>query len=282
MPFLFALASSVLYGSADFLGGWASRRGPVLAVTVWSQAMGFVALLVAALLVPGALQADAVAWGVAAGLSGSIGVVLLYRALALGTVSTVAPLISMIAIFVPVAVGLLAGERPGTAALGGIALGVVAVVMIGAGEGGGGARVFPTRGALATAVTSGLFIGGFLVCIGRIPGGSGLWPLVLARAAGTAALAGVLLARRSASHVPRPLWPAIAGCGVLDVSANLLYWLAVQDGPLSLMATLVSLAPASTVVLAQLVLRERLAWLQKAGVAVAMAAIALLAQGTAG
>lgn len=279
MPFLFALASSVLYGSADFLGGWASRRGSVLAVTVASQAMGLAVLIAAALLAGGALRPDAVAWGVGAGLSGSIGVVLLYRALAVGTVSTVAPIISMIAIFVPVAAGLLAGERPAPAAFAGIALGAVAVTLIGAGEGGGGARVFPTRGALAVAVTSGVFVGGFLVCIGRIPAGSGLWPLVVARASGTVALGLALAARRGDARVPRTLWPAIAGCGAFDVAANLLYWLATQRGPLSLMATIVSLAPASTVVLAQIVLRERLAWLQKAGVAVAMAAIALLAYG---
>jgi drug/metabolite transporter (DMT)-like permease len=281
LHFLFALASSVLYGSADFLGGWASRRGPVLFVTVASQAMGLVALLVAALVVPGALHRDAAGWGVAAGLSGALGVLLLYRALASGNVSTVAPIISMIAISVPVAAGFLAGERPGPLALAGIALGVVAVAMIGAGE-GGGARVFPTRTALAVAVTSGIFIGGFLVSIGRIPAGGGLWPLVLARAAGTGALGLVLLARRAGGPMPRELWPAIAGCGVFDVSANLLYWAAAQHGPLSLMATIVSLAPASTVVLAQLVLRERLAWLQKAGIAVALAAIAFLAQGTVG
>jgi len=281
VAFLLALASSVLYGSADFLGGWASRRGPVLAITVASQALGLVALAAAAAFVPGSLRPEAVGWGIAAGLSGGIGVVLLYRALALGTVSTVAPIISMIAIFVPVAAGLIAGERPGVAALAGIVLGVVAVVMIGAGE-GGGARVFPTRAALATAVTSGLFVGGFLVSLGHIPQGSGLWPLVLARASGTAALGIALLARRGGARVPAPLWPAIAGCGVFDVSANLLYWLSAQGGPLSLVATIVSLAPATTVVLAQVVLRERLARLQKAGVAVAMGAIALLAQGTAG
>lgn len=279
MPFLFALASSVLYGSADFLGGWASRRGPVLAVTVASQAMGLVALFAAALFVPGALRPEAAGWGAAAGISGAIGVVLLYHALATGNVSTVAPIISMIAISVPVAVGLLGGERPGPLALTGIALGVLAVVLIGAGEGGGGAKAFPTRGALAVAVTSGIFIGGFLVSIGRIPAGGGLWPLVLARAAGTGAMGLVLLARRGGGPMPGGLWPAIAGCGVFDVSANLLYWAAVQRGPLSLMATIVSLAPASTVVLAQIVLRERLAWMQKAGVAVALAAIALLAYG---
>lgn len=282
MPFFFALASSVLYGSADFLGGWASRRGPVLAVTVASQALGLVALLVAALFVPGVLRPEAAGWGVAAGISGAVGVVLLYHALATGNVSTVAPIISMIAISVPVAAGFLAGERPGPLALAGIVLGVVAVAMIGAGESGDGARVFPTRGSLAVAVTSGVFIGGFLVSIGRIPTGSGLWPLVLARAAGTSALGLLLLARRGGAPMPRELWPAIAGCGVFDVSANLLYWTAAQNGPLSLMATVVSLAPASTVVLAQLVLRERLAWLQKAGVAVALGAIALLAQGTVG
>ncbi|MCC6348802.1 MAG: DMT family transporter [Candidatus Eisenbacteria bacterium] len=279
MPFLLAFASSLLYGSADFLGGWASRRGPVLAVTAASQAIGLLALLAAALAAGGALRPEAGGWAVAAGVSGSVGVLLLYRALAVGTVSTVAPVISMIAIFLPVAFGLLAGERPGPAALTGIALGVLAVALIGAGERGGGTRAFPTPAALATAVASGLFVGGFLVCIGRIPAGSGLWPLALARAVGTVALSLALLARRGEARVPRGLWPAIAGCGAFDVTANLLYWLAARHGPRSLMATLVSLAPASTVVLARLVMHERLAKLQQAGVALALVAIALLAQG---
>lgn len=279
MPFLFALASSVLYGSADFLGGYASRRGPLFAITVLSQALGLVALLAGALMVPAVLGPAALAWGVATGLSGGVGVLLLYRALAVGTVSTVAPLISLIALAVPVAAGLLAGEHLGVAAVGGIALGMTAVAMIGAGE-AGGAPVLPTRGAIAVAVSSGICIGAFLVCLGRIPSGSGLWPLVAARGTGLLALTAAMLVRREPWRVERGLWLPLTGCGVFDVSANLLYWLAAQHGPLALVATIVSLAPASTVVLAQLVLRERLSVLQKAGVAVALAAIALLAQGT--
>lgn len=279
MPFLLALASSVLYGSADFLGGWASRRGPVVAVTFLSQLAGLALLAAVAALAGGALRPGAVGWSVFAGVCGGLGVVLLYRALATGTVSAVAPIISMIAIVVPVATALLLGERPGVAAFAGIGLGVVAVGMIGAGEGGGGARVFPTRESLVVAVASGLFVGGFLVGIGHIPDGSGLWPLVVARATGAATLGLALAARRERPAAPRAVWAAIAGCGAFDVAANLLFWLASRSGPLSLVATLVSLAPASTVVLAQLVLRERLSWLQKAGVAVAMAAIALLAYG---
>lgn len=278
MAFLFALASSVLYGSADFLGGWASRRASVLAVTTLAQVFGVVLLAGAALAAGGTLRADAVGWAVFAGVCGGLGVLLLYRALATGTVSAVAPIISMISIFVPVAAGLLLGDRPGAAAFAGIALGVVAVAMIGAGEGGGGARVFPTRESLVVAIASGITIGGFLVGIGHIPDGSGLWPLVVARATGSATV-GLALAVRRGGGVPRALWPAVAGCAAFDVSANLLFWLAARSGPLSLVATIVSLAPASTVVLAQFVLKERLAWLQKAGVAVAMLAIALLAYG---
>ena len=132
MPFLMALASSVLYGVADFLGGIGSRRGHVVVVTAWFQVAGVLPLVLYAALSPGVTRPEDLAWGAAAGVTGGIGVLLLYQALASGVVSTAAPLISMIALTVPVVFGLAGGERPGVWPLVGIALGCMAVMLISA------------------------------------------------------------------------------------------------------------------------------------------------------
>ena len=285
MPFLLAILSSVLYGTADFLGGFGSRRAPVVTVTLWSQALGLIALLAVAPFIPGVARNVDLMWGVGAGITGGLGVWLLYRALATGTVSIAAPLISMIALLVPVTVGLLSGERPGVLALAGVGVGVLAVVLISGGgshtEAGNDAPARMSRGALLSAIASGLLVGGFLVCLGQIPGGAGLWPLVSARATGTCLIGLILLLQRAPARAPTAAVPAIVGAGVADVAANLCYVEAAAHGPLSIVATIVSLAPAATVLLAQIVFRERLSTAQKVGVGFALLAVFLLARGSA-
>jgi drug/metabolite transporter (DMT)-like permease len=296
MPFVMAMLSSVLYGIGDFLGGMGSRRAPVIAVTAWFQITGVAFLVLYALFAPGETRPADLAWAAAAGAAGGLGVTLLYNALASGTVSTAAPMISMVALTVPVLVGLASGERPGALPLFGIALAVVAVVLISArGHAaaephGGEDAVGPTKRnatpaskdrtrALLLALASGVLIGLFLVFLGRIAPGASGWPLVAGRATATLCLFALLLASRTSARLPAAAVPPMLGAAVTDVSANVLYLLAVQRAPLSLVATFVSLAPATTVLLAQLVLRERLAPAQRAGVALALVAVVLLAQG---
>lgn len=301
MPFVMALLSSMLYGIADFLGGMGSRRGPAVTVTAWFQVVGLLFLVGYAGFAPGVTRQVDLLWGGASGIAGGLGVLLLYRALASGVVSTAAPLISMIALTVPVAAGLARGERPGLLPLLGVVAGAIAVVLIAAhgetpaegdavaGEGaadGAGRGIAPatkpgksTFATLAPAVASGICIGFFLVFLGQVQPGAGGWPLVSGRAMATLTLFAMLFASRAPLVAPAATRPFIAGAAVTDVSANVLYLLAVQRAPMSLIATLVSLAPATTVVLAQLVLRERLAPPQKVGVAVAFVAVVLLAQG---
>jgi len=128
MPFALAALSSMLYGVADFLGGMGSRRAPVIAVTTWFQLTGLVCLVLYAAFAPGVTRLSDLAWGAASGAAGGLGVTLLYHVLASGTVSTAAPLISMVALTVPVAVGLVSGERPGLLPLLGVAIGCVAAI----------------------------------------------------------------------------------------------------------------------------------------------------------
>ena len=145
----------------------------------------------------------------------------------------------------------------------------------------GGHAPGPERSAtvLLPAVASGILIGLFLVCLGHVARGASGWPLVSGRAMASLTLFAMLFATRAPLAAPAATRPYILGAAVTDVSANVLYLLAVQRAPMSLIATLVSLAPATTVVLAQWVLRERLGSTQRWGVALALVAVVLLAQG---
>lgn len=278
-PALLASCSSALYGTADFLGGLASRRTSALAASAWSQGFGLLLLTLALPLVPGAPTRGDLAWGALSGIAGGTGVLLLYLSLARYTVSTVAPMISVIALGVPVAAGVLMGERPGVLGTAGIVLGAVAVALVSRGEDHHDSGRPATRGVPREAWAAGVLVGLFLVCLGRVQAGSGFLPLIAGRCTGIGAFVLIASFRRASLAPPRAATAPVLGAGVCDVSANALYVMAAQSGALSLVATIVSLAPAATVVLAQIVFRERLTVAQKAGVALAMVAVVLLAQG---
>ncbi len=282
---LLALLAAVVYGVADFCGGIATRRAPVLAVATSSQAVGLLALLLVAPLFSTHLPGGGVLlWSAGAGVAGGVGVALLYYGLAIGRVSVVAPITAVCSIAIPVLVGIGLGERPKVAALVGIGLAIVAVAFISQGHAEPG--IVPATGvrrrrpavdrSVPVALASGVAIGFFLVCLARTGTGSGLWPLVAARMVSIAMLAGAALIARQGLKVPSEARPATLGSGVLDVLANALYLGAVREGPLGLVATLASLYPASTVLLARLVLHERLRPVQSVGLACAALAIALI------
>jgi uncharacterized membrane protein len=220
-----------------------------------------------------------IAYGALAGLTGSVGVALLYKALAIGPMSVVAPVTAVCAVVVPLVVGLLQGEEIATAAAVGVVVAIVAVCLLGiAPPASGGSDVHPvdvTKG-VRVALASGVAIGGFFVALGQTSAAAGLWPLAVSRAVSVTLFTAMALATRQAMVVPRvALAPAVA-CGGLDMVANALYLVAVREGQLSLVATLASLYPASTVLLARLVLGERLGAWQQLGVASAVTAIALI------
>lgn len=282
-PFFMAIASSMFYGVADFMGGMSTRRAHVFTVTAWFQLTGVALLVGYALLAPGETRIADLAWAAGSGVAGGLGVTLLYHVLATGTVSTAAPLVSMIALTVPVIVGLVAGERLGVLPLAGIALGALAVWLVsGDASHGDGDRksssLSPLR-PLGLAVLSGALIGGFLVLLSHVQPGSSGWPLVAGRASATVCLWSLVLIGRAPIVLARPAIAPMLGAAVTDVAGNVLYLLAVQRAPLSLTATLVSLAPATTVLLAQVVLREALSARQRVGVALALVAVVLLSRG---
>jgi len=271
-----ALLSAVVYGTADFLGGLAARRTAALAATVVAQGIGFAVVLLALPLFPGGPLTGATAlWGAAAGVTGGAGVALLYYGFAVGRVSVVAPVTAVCSITIPVVVAFGLGERPGAVAAGGIALAIASVALISRHE-DPAATVAGRDRSVAIALASGVAIGAFLVCLARAGTASGLWPLVVARATSTVALAAAARVARVPLAVPRSVLPVAAACGALDMLANALYLVAARDGPLGLVATLASLYPASTVLLARTVLRERLRPVQSLGLACAAVAIVLI------
>jgi drug/metabolite transporter (DMT)-like permease len=276
MAVLLALCSSATYGVGDFFGGLAAKRAAAAAVLLWSHLVGLTLLLCVTVFVGGEVTTHDMLYGVVGGLAGAAGVGLLYQALAIGPMSAVAPVTALLAAAVPVAAGYLQGERPaGTAAVGMVAA-LVAIVLVSA-EGGGSFRPSDLRG-VTLALGAGLGFGCFFVALSYTGDGSGLWPLVGARAASVTVVGSLALLGGVNAHLPGDRTRLLtAGAGALDVGANVLYLLAIREGLLSVVSVLSSLYPASTVVLAWLVLRERFAPMQRVGLVLAVPAVMLMA-----
>jgi drug/metabolite transporter (DMT)-like permease len=271
-----ALASAVVYGASDFLGGLASRRTSVFGVVAMSQLVGLGALLALLPWLGGPVSGADLAWGAASGLAGAAGLVVFFRTLAGGVMSVVAPVTAVTAAAVPVLVGLLSGETIGTAAAVGIALALLAVVLVSA-ESGLSALRAARPAALAPALLAGSMFGLFFVLLDRTSSEAGLTPLVTARLASVGLVVAIALAGRRSLRVTRAALPLVAVSGVGDMTANALFLLATQaDGQLAITGVLASLYPVSTVVLAQVVLRERLVGAQVTGLVAAAAAVVLI------
>ena len=278
MAVVLALASAVVYGAADFLGGLASRRASVFGVVAVSQVVGLVALLALLPWLGGPVGPADLAWGAAAGLAGAAGLVIFFRALARGVMSVIAPghrghrrrraRCSS---------GCWAATRIGPWAAAGIALALVAVVLVSA-EGGlsalRAARPASLAPALAGRCRVRLLLRAARPHVARSPGSPRWsprgWPR--SRSSWWSPSPG-----GSRCGSAAPALPLVALSGVGDMTANALFLLATQqDGQLAITGVLASLYPVSTVVLAQVVLRERLAGAQVAGLGAAVAAVVLI------
>lgn len=269
-----ALAAAAAYGSADFFGGLASRRMAAAAVVALSQIAGLLVLAAAFPLLPGAFYASDLGWGLAAGLGGAVGIAALYAALAAGRMGLVSPVSAVVGASVPVVWGLVAGERPGGAALSGIAMAFVAVALISTDAQTG--RISRLEPGLGLALLSGLAIGALYVCLAQARHDAGLAVLVASRLASICLLVAYAAVRRESLGAGTAVWPALALTGALDMGANILYLLAARAGLVSVAAVLTSLYPGATVFWARLVLHERLSPVQWTGVACAAGAIILI------
>ena len=279
MAIVLALSAAFAYGSADFVGGLAARRTSPLLSAFGAQVAGLGVLLVAMpLLGPASPQPRDLAFGAVAGVFGGGGLVVLYKALAAGPMSVVAPTTALSASIVPILAGLLLGERPGLMALAGIGVSLVAVLLITRERPPGGHHQPAGRRVLALALAGGAVFGLFFVLIHQTSPEAGLWPLLAARCASVPLLA-LLVARGDGDgrfRMPRLAGPVLVS-GTLDMGANICYLLALRHGMLAVVAALTGLYPASTIILAQSKLRERLHAPQLLGLGVAACAAILIA-----
>lgn len=323
-----ALVGAVVYGAADFLGGLAAKRLRSIVVTAVAAASGLVFLLLLLPFVGGTWAVDDVAWGAVAGVFGVVAIALLYACLAIGPMSILSPLTAVISAIAPMLWGLLVvGETLSTMGYVGLAVALVAVVLVGFIPGEKVVR--PSARGLLMAIGAGLAIGAFLIAIDQTGEESGLAPLVVTRmtnAAITLTIVVVLIARARAAGRPgravlavsgpiigatpsghadlehavaaaratdsaaptatgtaigaptqRRAWMLALACGIVDAAANALLLLALRVGELSIVSALTALYPAGTIILAAIVLRERVAAVQWTGLALALLAGGMLA-----
>ena len=274
MPVLLALLSSLLWGTADFLGGTATKRLAAGVVVFGSQLVALV-VLVPFVLVLGE-RPDALWPGVAAGLAGVVGLAAFYAALAIGTMGVVAPIAATGAV-VPVVVGLLRDESPSRLQVVGIVVALAGVVLASGPELTGGASSRPLLLAVVAALCFGAVAA--LIAEGSTgPAGAALVMLVVMRVASLTALGLVGLFRRTRVGVGGSL-RLLAAIGVFDVGANAAFAYASRQGLLSVVAVLASLYPVVTVLLAREVHGERLARIQVVGATGTLVGVALLSAG---
>jgi uncharacterized membrane protein len=272
-----ALASAATWGIADFSGGLLSRRVATVPVTVISQSAGFVALLIVLGGKGGHLDGRSFWIGILAGIGGGSGLAAFYQALALGTMSIVSPVVACGAV-VPFGISLATGERPGALSLAGAGLALVGAVLASAEEQRSDVpgRVRAISLAVVAAVALGLFT--YFLGLGSREG-SPLSTLFGARVGSLAFLVCLILVRRDSLRVGRRFLLPIAAVGLCDVAANALFALASRHGLLAIVSVLGSLYPVMTVILAHLVLGERLSRTQLAGIGAALAGVAALSAG---
>ena len=327
---MLGLSGALVYGFADFLGGLASRRVRPVTVAAIAAAVGIAPLLVGLVVVGARFSWQATLWGAVGGVSGGVGVLLLYAALAIGPMSVLSPLTAVFSAVVPVVVALIRGTVLSPVAIGALVVAVVAVVLVASVRDSGGARL-TTRGVLAAAV-AGCGFGGIVLAFNETPGDSGVAPLLVARVLQALLLGAAAVLSARPAGAARPARPArsaraarpagaarparsarsggavgvassaaadgvagstarggsvrrlalvIVACGVFDAMANVFIQAGLHSSTdpatLPVISVLNALYPIGTVVLAGLVLRERLTVLQGLGIGLALAASVALA-----
>jgi drug/metabolite transporter (DMT)-like permease len=271
-----ALASSVVWGVADFSGGALSRRLPTLTVTVVSQAAGFAALIVA-VAARGEVDGRSFALGLAAGCGGGIGLAAFYRALALGTMSIVSPIAACSAV-VPFGLSLAAGERPHALVLAGAVVALGGAVLASAEERASDSddRDRAVFLAVVAAVALGVFV--YFLGLGSREGDA-VSTLFGARVGSLTLLVGAVLFVRAPLTLQRRDLVRVAGVGFADVAANALFAFASVHGLLAIVSVLGSLYPIATVLLAHVLLGERVTRSQRLGIGLALGGVCVVAAG---
>lgn len=283
MAVIFGLLTAFFFGAGDFCGGLSAKRVSVLAVVAFSHLVGLIGV---AILTP--FLAEQFVWadlfiGMVAGASGGVGVALLYRGLARGPMVVVAPLTAITSAAVPSLWGVITGETFSGRAWVGIVIALAAIVMISipnSANNDGAANAPITSSVVIESLISGSMFGLMFILFDATSEVSAPWPVVGARILTSGLLVGVMVTqRRSELGSLRPALPTIILTGLFDTGSNTLFLFATNVGDLAIVAVLSSLYPVTTVLLARVVLNERMSRLQLGGLLAALTATALIAAG---
>jgi drug/metabolite transporter (DMT)-like permease len=269
---IFGLAAALSWGSGDFSGGLASRRANVPGVVLTSYAVGCVFLVVLALIwrEPAPAPMDLL-WGGLAGVAGVLGLLAFYAALARGQMGVTAPVSAVLTATLPVLFSALTTGLPSPWQLGGFVLALLAIALISRPERASG----PPQG-LGLAVVAGCGFGCFFILISRVSPGATFWPLAAARFTSVSFALIVTRLRRLPLLPGRKVTLLVLLAGVLDALGNAFFVLAAHSGRLDVAAILSSFYPAATVLLAALLLRERVTRIQSIGILLVLLAVPLI------
>jgi drug/metabolite transporter (DMT)-like permease len=285
---ILALAAAALYGSADFLGGAASRRASALAVLAVTAPAGCAVVVTAGLAMGGwsAMGPAGAGWAAAAGACGSLGLIAFYAGFAAAPMSVVAPVSALISTVLPVGVAVAEGERPGPGVAVGAIVCIAAVVLVSLGQaqpdGVRAGAPHPGLRGLLYAVPAGVAFGLFFLFMKNAGTSGVIWPVAAARLAGAvvAVACCVVTGTRplgwGGGHQTRPVFGIALASGAMDAAANVCYVLATRAGMFGLAVVITSLYPGTTVLLARVVLGERMRWLQRAGLVLAAVGVILV------
>ena len=282
---LVGLLASVAYGAADFIGGVVSRRNSVFTVLLWAQVIGLAWVLVALpFLTDGPPTLQAAALGAGAGLAGVSGAALLFRGLAHGRMSVVAPITAVLAAALPLLFGLATGERPSLISLSGVVVALVAIALVStAPEPGvdqpGRFRERAVAEGVPEALGAGICFAAFFVLLDGVDDDAGLWPILMVRLASIVIAAGFVFGRRIPARPAAGTTFGVLGGGLIGTAADYLFLVGSTLGLLSVVAVLTSLYPVTTVVLARTVLGERLGGSQLIGLILATAGVVMITAG---
>ncbi|MEI6385848.1 MAG: DMT family transporter [Spirochaetota bacterium] len=276
MYVLWSVLSALLYGAADFAGGMATRRSKVEPVIILSQiagaclALGFI--IAARTPLPGPAT---IAWSLAAGVSGLLGLATLYKGLARGLVAIVSPVSALVAALLPALFGIATGERPSVLAVAGALLCIPAILFLSWQPGGGSDRQ-RSRRSIIDGLVAGAGFGCFFIALSRTGHDDGLWPVAFARLASLILMVSIAVIGRRGVRPPKGSRRLAIVAGLADMGANILFLLATRSGLLSIVSVISSLFPAPTVILARIFQKERIPPLRAFGLGLALAGVALI------
>jgi drug/metabolite transporter (DMT)-like permease len=273
LSIFYGIASAVAWGAGDFLGGLATRKTSPYRVLFLGQLSGLILFLFLALLTVEALPAAAdVLWAALASLLGLAGLVFLYRALAGGQMTIAAPVSALFSALIPVVYAIITTGFPSVTTMVGFILAFLAVWLISQTD---GMNLRFSLSDLRLPLTSGFFFGLYFIALHKATLHSFYWPVTVSRITGVLVLGLIALLGRQPAMPPRGLWRIVVLSGILDVIGNGLYALAARTGRLDVAAVLGALYPASTVLLAWILLKEKVSMIQTIGILCAFAAIIL-------